>query len=150
MFAKKILYFDMDNTFVNFASGIAQLSEEELVEYEGRYDEVEGIFSKMIPIAGAIEAIKEIHASGKYEIYILSTAPWANPSAWSDKVKWIQQYLPEIGYKRLILSHNKQLNIGDFLVDDRTANGAGEFNGELLQIFSEEYPNWVSIKEALL
>jgi hypothetical protein len=29
------------------------------------------------------------------------------------------------------LSHNKHLNMGDYLIDDRTANGAGQFTGEL-------------------
>ena len=53
-------------------------------------------------------------------------------NASSDKVEWIQKYLPK-AYKRLILSHNKHLNVGDYLIDDRTANGAGEFGGELLQ-----------------
>ena len=56
----------------------------------------------------------------KYHIYALSTAPWHNPSAWSDKVKWIQRYFGEEKgsalYKRLILSHHKNLNQGDYLL----------------------------------
>ena len=60
------------------------------------------------------------------------TSPWNNPSAATDKVEWVQKYIPN-AYKRLILSHNKNLNVGDYLIDDRTANGAGEFGGTLLQ-----------------
>ena len=55
----------------------------------------------------------------KYDIYILSTAPWDNPSAWSDKLEWVKRYLGEVCYKRLILSHHKNLNAGDYLIDDR-------------------------------
>ena len=41
---KKIVYIDMDNVMVDFPSGIAKLDEKTKQEYEGRYDEVEGIF----------------------------------------------------------------------------------------------------------
>ena len=44
---KKILYFDMDGVLVDFQSGIDKLSEEVKKEYEGRVDEVPGIFSLM-------------------------------------------------------------------------------------------------------
>lgn len=57
MTQKKILYFDMDNVLVDFQSGIDRLSEETLKEYEGRLDEVPGIFSLMKPLPGAVEAV---------------------------------------------------------------------------------------------
>ena len=44
---KKIVYIDMDNVIVDFPSGIAKLDGKTKQEYEGRYDEVEGIFSLM-------------------------------------------------------------------------------------------------------
>ena len=44
---KKILYFDMDGVLVDFQSGIYKLSEEVKKVYEGRVDEVPGIFSLM-------------------------------------------------------------------------------------------------------
>jgi 5'-nucleotidase len=81
---KKILYIDMDNVLVDFPSGIAQLSEQEKIIYADRYDEVPGIFSVMQPLDGAIEAFHEL--SDLFDTYILSTAPWDNPSAWSDKL----------------------------------------------------------------
>lgn len=46
---KKILYVDMDNVLVNFQSGIDRLSEETRFEFEGRFDEVPGIFGLMDP-----------------------------------------------------------------------------------------------------
>lgn len=148
---KKVVYIDMDNVLVNFQSGIDSLPENIKSEYKGRYDEVEGIFGTMIPMEGAVEAVLKL--CQKYEVYILSTAPWNNPSAWSDKLLWIQKYFGKGEesplYKRVILSHNKNMNIGDYLIDDRTKNGAGEFNGELVLFGSENYPNWKSIEEYL-
>ena len=141
---KKILYFDMDNVLVNFQSGIDQLSEEIIKEYEGRLDEVPEIFSLMTPLLGAVESVKLL--SQHFDVYILSTAPWKNISAWSDKVAWVHKYFGDekesVFHKRLIISHHKNLNKGDFLIDDRTKNGAGEFSGELILFGSEQFPNW--------
>ena len=50
----------MDNVLVDFSSGIARVDHELLDEYEGRLDEVPGIFSLMDPIDGAIEAFETI------------------------------------------------------------------------------------------
>ncbi len=71
---KKILYVDMDNVLVDFASGIAKIPKRLQIEYKGRIDEVPGIFSFMKPLRGAVCSYKKL--SDKYDTYILSTAPW--------------------------------------------------------------------------
>ena len=145
---KKILYFDMDNVLVNFQSGIDRLETVDLINYEGKLDEVPGIFGLMEPIEGAIEAYYKL--TQHYDCYILSTAPWENDSAWSDKVKWVKKHLGEVAHKRLILTHNKNLNKGDFLIDDRIKNGAGGFEGEHIHFLSEQFPNWNSVLKYLI
>jgi len=146
--AKKILYVDMDNVLVDFQSGISKLSQEVINEYESNLDEVPNIFSLMEPLEGAIDSFKIL--SKRYDTYILSTAPWKNSSAWTDKVKWVQKYLGESAYKRLILTHHKNLNHGDYLIDDRTKNGAGEFKGELIQFGTDKFPDWKTVCSYLL
>ena len=136
----KIVYVDMDNVLVNFQSGIDSITEEEKKAFKDDLDDVPGIFSKMIPVEGALEAYKEL--TRHFDVYILSTAPWDNPSAWTDKLLWVKKYLGKLAYKRLILSHNKNLNDGDFLIDDRTANGADKFKGEHIHFLSEKFKNW--------
>ena len=149
---KKILYIDMDNVLVAFPTGIAALSDELKEAYKGNYDETPGIFSLMQPMKGAVEAVNAL--AEHYDIYVLSTAPWRNPSAWSDKLQWIQKYVGKEEdsplYKRLILSHHKDLNRGDYLVDDRTKNGAENFQGELILFGSEAYPDWDHVVRRLL
>ena len=145
---KKILYVDMDNVLVDFASGIEKIPDRLKVEYQERLDEVPGIFALMLPLTGAISSFERL--SNKYDTYILSTAPWLNASAWSDKNLWVRNYLGEVAYKRLILTHHKNLNLGDFLIDDRTANGAGLFKGEHIVFGSNEYPDWEAICNYLL
>ena len=144
---KKILYIDMDNVLVDFPSGIARISEELASQHKDDLDEVPGIFSLMDPMPGALEAFSEL--SGLFDTYILSTAPWENPSAWSDNLLWVKQHLNDAAYKRLILSHHKNLNAGDFLVDDRTRNGADKFTGEHILFGSEAFPDWPVVLDYL-
>lgn len=145
---KKILYFDMDNVLVDFDSGLKQYHDTTLKLYEGRYDEIPDIFSKMKPIQGVIEAFEIL--SEKYDCYILSTAPWNNYTAWCDKLIWVKAYLGDKAEKRLILSHNKHLNIGDYLIDDRIKNGVDRFTGEHIHFGTEKFPNWKSVLNYLI
>lgn len=124
----KILLVDMDNVLVDFKSAVDNIDETTRTQYGEHLDDVPGIFSQMEPVEGAIEAFEKL--SKVYDTYILSTAPWANDSAWTDKVKWVKKYLPEAAHKRLILSHHKNLCRGDYLIDDRIAHGVDKFSGE--------------------
>ena len=146
---KKIVYFDMDNVLVDFQSGIDQTPIEIQKSYKGEMDNVPGIFAKMKPNVEMVDLFNKMADDPRYDVYILSTSPWDNPTAASDKVAWVKKYLPLYGYKRLILSHHKHLNVGDYLIDDRTANGAGEFGGELIQYGTEKFPTAESIKTYL-
>jgi len=148
MAKKKILYIDMDNVLVDFKSALGIQPEEIKEEYSGREDEIPNLFSQMQPMKGAIESFNKL--SKIYDTYILSTAPWNNPTAWRDKLEWVKKYLNDVAHKRLIISHHKNLNIGDYLIDDRIKNGAGEFNGELILFGSEKFLDWQAVCEYLL
>ena len=143
----KIVYVDMDNVLVDFPSGMDKVPEQLLTEYHDREDEIPGIFSLMDPLPGAIDSF--IQLSGRFDTYILSTAPWGNPSAWSDKLLWVKKYLGNHASKRLILTHHKNLNQGDFLVDDRDKNGAGEFTGTLITFVPNE-TSWPELVKELI
>lgn len=144
---KKIVYVDMDNVLVNFQSGIDKLSPVDFEEFKGRYDEAPHIFSKMDPMKDAIESYARL--CDKFDTYILSTSPWENPTALNDKLDWVKRHLGKYAYKRLILSHNKHLNQGDYLIDDRDKNGADRFTGELILFGSDRFPDWRSVLEYL-
>ena len=137
------LFFDMDGVLVDFQSGIDKLSDEVKKEYEGRLDEVPGIFSLMDPMPGAIEAVHTL--SEYYDMYILSTAPWKNTTAYSDKLAWLTKHFGDLFKKRVIITHCKNLCDGDYLVDDRAKNGASEFPGEWVQFGSKRYPDWEEV-----
>lgn len=146
--AKKILYIDMDNVLVDFKAGLAKV----YPPVSEDADNIPGIFALMPPMDGALEAFHEL--AGLFDTYILSTAPWDNPQAWQHKVEWVRDYLGAVdgtpAYKRLILSHHKNLNLGDFLVDDRPCHrGADKFVGEVIPFGYPAYPDWPSVVEYL-
>ncbi|MFE0748597.1 hypothetical protein [Gordonia sp. NPDC058843] len=144
---KKVLYIDMDNTLVDFQSGIDKLSEVERRRFEGDLDDVSGIFSLMDPMPGAVEAFHDL--SKIFDTYILSTAPWDNPLAWTEKLLWVKMHLgrdeSSPAHKRLILSHHKNLNRGDFIVDDRTARGVDRFEGTHIHFGQPDFENWEQV-----
>ena len=145
---KQILYIDMDSVLTDFSGTFDNLDKETQEQYKDAKDEVPGMFNKMRPIEGAVEAFDKLF--NKYDTYILSSAPWNNPSAWVDKLEWVKKYLGPKVEKRLILSHHKNLNRGDYLIDDRPNNGAKDFQGEWLHFGKDgKYPNWASILDYL-
>ena len=149
--AKKIVYLDMDNTLVDFPSAFPHVDPALLEKHAEHKDDIPGIFALMQPMPGAIEAVHEL--APLFDLYVLSTAPWANPSAWHDKVEWIKRHFgaDDSGplYKRLTLSHHKHLNRGDFLVDDRPhKRGAERFHehgGEVIPFGTDGYATWPEV-----
>ena len=145
---KKRLFFDMDNVLVDFKSVLDKIDEQTKEEYAGHLDDIPGIFGLMVPMEGAVDAVHTL--AEKYDVFILSTAPWGNPSAWSDKVRWVTKYFDDIFHKKMIITHRKDLCKGDYLIDDRGKNGASEFEGEWIWFGSERFPDWKSVLDYLM
>ena len=161
MTEKKIVYIDMDGVLVDFDKGMKTWFENHphLKErYKDNPDHIQGIFRNPPPIKGAIEAVKKLHESGKYELLIATSAPWGNPMSGMDKRFWIEDHFGNLFHKKMFVTHRKDLLLGDYLIDDRLKNGAGEFSGELLRFGYDwendnkpnEYPTWESILDYLL
>ena len=144
----KTIFFDMDGVLVEFNSALRHIDDETIRRYEGHYQDIPGFFALMDPMPGAIEAVKKL--SQHYEVFILSTAPWKNPSSWSDKRIWVEKFFGDIFFKRIILTHRKDLVMGNYLIDDWGKNGASSFKGEWIQFGSDQFPNWESVVPYLL
>lgn len=142
----------MDGVLVDFGYGVhhsnAFMSEPK--RWTGRVDEIPGIYRDLPPMKGAVEAVSELRKSGLYDMFVATTNSWGNPYGATDKRFCIEKHFGDTFYKRLVITHNKNLLIGDYLVDDRTKNGAGEFSGEHIHFGSETYPDWDSVLNKLL
>ena len=145
---KKRLFFDMDGVLVDFQSGLNKVDKQTLEEYHGREDEIPGLFGLMDPMPGAIDAVDKLKEH--YDCYILSTAPWGNPSAWMDKVIWIKEYFGDTFKKRVTITHCKNFSQGDILIDDRPKHGANQFNGEWIQFGQGQFKDWDAVLRHLL
>ena len=137
---KKIIYVDMDGVMVDLEGHLrSKYSPEYIAMLGNEVDTIPELFDDPKPIKGAINAVKVL--AKNYDVYFLSTAPWDNPRAWMAKRLWIEKYLGEWGYKRLILTHRKDLMIGDYLIDDRKANGSERFDGQHIW-FGKDVQDW--------
>lgn len=151
---KKIRVFvDMDGVLVNFEKAIADyhatatpyLSE----LYRNDPDLIPGIFRDAEPIPGAIEAMRLLSSTGIYDLCIATTSPWDIPYAAADKMFWIQKYLGKEFYKSMMITHRKDLLNGEYLIDDRTANGADGFQGMFIHFGTSQYPDWETVLEKI-
>lgn len=134
---KKIIYVDMDNTLVDYSGAAKELN---IDPNEAKH--IPGFFRNLKPIKDAIDSYNILDKD--FDVYILTTCPWSNPMAMVEKLEWINRWLPN-ARKKLIISHHKNLNIGDYIIDDTTLNGVDKFCGEHIQIGTEKYPDWKSV-----
>ena len=58
---------------------------------------------------------------------------------------WIEKYFGKKARHKLILTARKDLNKGDFLIDDSSRRGQPEFNGEWIHFGSDRFPNWETV-----
>ena len=144
----KTLFIDMDGVIVDFMQSVKNHPEFE--KYKNEIDALPNVFLNALPMEHAIDSVGKLLDCGKYEVYIASTAPWGNIDSLSHKRIWIEKYFGDRLKKRLILTHRKDFLMGDYLIDDRLKNGAGEFKGELLHFGTAKYPDWKSVLEYLL
>ncbi len=78
----------------------------------------EGFYRNLLPMEGAVEAVKEAASLG-HEVFFVS-APWpSNPSCAQDKFDWVADQFGEDWRKNLILASDKTIISGDILWDDK-------------------------------
>ena len=72
-----------------------------------------------------------------FDIFIASTPPWDRPDMWGAKREWLEEHFPYLK-RKLILTHRKDLLIGDILIDDSRWRGQPDFKGHWLWFGSNQ------------
>lgn len=123
----KRVFIDMDGVLADFAALKRKL------DMDGdRLKNIPGAFAHLQPIPGALEAVHSLIGMG-FEVWIATKPPTGNPGAYADKAAWILHHLPELK-RRIIMTHNKGLLHGDYLIDDRVHKASCEaFTGTLIR-----------------
>ena len=106
---------------------------------QSQYD----FFRNLEPIEDGITSFYTL--SKYYDTYILSSPSIQNPLSYTEKRVWVEKNLGIEYVDRLILSYYKNLNKGDYLIDDSLIRGVSEFEGEHIHFGSEGFPDWTSI-----
>lgn len=146
---KEIVYVDMDGVVADIVDGYNKLPENIREKYTiGHACDVSGLglFEDLKPIEGCKVAIDKL--TSKYDVYFLTTVPFNNPEAYVEKVKWLTNHFPKLK-RKMIASRHKNLNMGAYLIDDRTKNGAGEFTGKHIHFGTDDFPTWKEVSEYL-
>jgi 5'-nucleotidase len=135
---KEIVYIDMDDTICDYLSRYHEMRE---LHPDIKYPQSkEGFFLQLEPLEGAIDAVNKLRKS--FDVYILTRPSYMNPLCYTEKRLWIEKHFDLKFCQKLIISPNKDLLIGDYLIDDMPWPG---FKGTQLQYGKPPYENWDKI-----
>lgn len=142
----KRVFVDMDGVLCNFARAYA----EELARDPSQpYPQAQfGFWMDLWPIGGAIDGFNAL--CKYYDVWILSKPSFDNINSFSEKAYWVKKYFGPDILRKLILSRNKSLLIGDYLIDDDTRAGQPDFRGEFIHFGTDRFPNWDAVTNYLL
>lgn len=147
----------MDGVLADFGANIENIYKLHGEAFIGRPDKAPFAFRDLPLIEGAMDAVHALASSGLYDLHIASTASWENRTAYQDKKEWLETHFGRLFHKKFICTHRKDLLIGDYLIDDRSENGAAEFRGKWIHFGKDfkngtpnPYPTWESVLEELL
>ena len=137
------IYIDMDGVLANFDKAADEHPSNGI---KGFRPDLTLDFSKFEIMTGAQEAVKEL-LEMEHELFIATTPPWNNPDAWGQKRNWVEKNFPELK-RKMVLTHRKDLLIGDILIDDSMWRGQLDFQGTWFH-FGENGMDWKYVVEGI-
>ena len=143
---KKIIYVDMDGVLCNFNKAYKHALYSNPIQPFPQSQW--GFFLKLEEIPGAIEAFKKLQE--KYDVYILTRPSIWNLNCYTEKAAWVLNHLGFDVLEKTILSCDKSLLKGDYLIDDSNSDGQPEFEGEWIEFGNFKFPNWDYVVEYLM
>ena len=138
--SKKIIYIDMDGVISNFDKAAKEGGWTHRPDLKVNFRNLE-----LIP--GAQDALLRLNQD--FDIFIATTPPWSRPDVWGEKREWIGEHFPWLK-RKMVLTHRKDLLIGDILIDDSRWRGQPDFQGDWLWFgTSQRVLDWPSTLELI-
>jgi 5'(3')-deoxyribonucleotidase len=143
---KTIIYIDMDDTLCDF----------KMAFYQCRFENpafkfpqsTKNFFFDLEPVTGAIETFTWLNNQPEFDTYILTAPSIKNPLCYTEKRLWIENHLGFTAVNKLIISPHKNLNKGDYLIDDNVSGkGQENFEGKVVHFGSSLFPDWTAVHQ---
>lgn len=137
-----VVFVDMDDVLCSYtAAHNAALKSDPTQKFP---QSIPGFFQNLASIPGAIAAVNELRQL--CDVFVLSAPSTRNPLSYTEKRLCIERNFDYDFTERLILSPNKGLLKGDYLIDDH-AKGKGQdlFEGQLILFGSDDFPDWSTV-----
>ncbi len=129
-----IALLDLDSTVADYDGSMREkmllIQAPEERPYRGRYEEAgeppymearrkmiqrqPGFWRDLKPIQAGMDIVEETQSIG-FSLHVLTKGPYTTPGAWTEKVSWCQQHLPDVD---ITITSNKSLVYGRVLIDD--------------------------------
>lgn len=136
------LYIDMDDVLCEFS--LAHARDRERFPNVPYPQSLPGFYRQLAEIRGAVEAVNQLR--GLSDLWILTAPSCKNPLSYTEKRLWIEEHFDYVLTEKLIISPDKGLLWGQFLVDDQSSGrGQERFEGELIQFGTARWPDWMSV-----
>lgn len=143
---EKIILVDMDNVLCDFDKAHKQaiLKTSGIKFPQSQYK----FFENLEKIENSIESVNLLKT--KYKVYILTRPSIQNPLCYTENRNWIEKHLGLDMLNNLIISCDKTMVKGDYLIDDNIQKGIFKPEWKLLKFGTSEYPDWNSIIKKLM
>ena len=139
------IYIDMDNVLCDYQTAWenSMIDNPDILYPQSQY----GFFRDLEPINSALFMFKRL--SDNFDVWILTAPSVQNPMCYTEKREWVGKHLGFEAAKRLILSPDKSLLIGDYLIDDIEDGRAkqNQFKGTQIVYGNDKYPDWFAVME---
>ncbi len=144
---KKRLYVDLDGVLCDIAA--QHVTYKKLFPTQPYPQSQYGFFSGMLPIKDGVETVKQLMKY--FDVWICTAPSWKNPMCLAEKNMWIRQYFGIDFCEKIIITSDKSLCIGDYLIDDNLeGRGQDRFMGELIHFGSQKFTTWQDVYNYLI
>lgn len=143
---KKRLFIDLDGVLCDF---MGPFRESRRINPEFKYPQSKiGYFRGLKPMKDAIESFNELKKH--FDVWILTRPSFNNIHCFTEKAEWVLEYLGYDVLEKLIISGDKSLVKGDYLIDDHGGNGQSEFEGEWIHFGQTPFENWEKVTKYMI